>query len=140
MTTTVQPIDQAKLDEFLGRFVGDLGAALSAALVVIGDRLGLYRAMRGGEPVSAEQLAERTGTDPRYVREWLSNQAAGGYVTYDPDGEEFFLSPEQSFALAREGSPAFIPGAFQVATAAIKDEEKIERAFHSGDGVGWAYP
>ena len=137
MTTTVQPIDQAKLDEFLGRFVGDLGAALSAALVVIGDRLGLYRAMRGGEPVSAEQLAERTGTDPRYVREWLSNQAAGGYVTYDPDGEEFFLSPEQSFALAQEGSPAFIPGAFQVATAAIKDEEKIERAFHSGDGVGW---
>jgi SAM-dependent methyltransferase len=117
--------------------VGDLGAALSAALVVIGDRLGLYRAMRGGEPVSAEQLAERTGTDPRYVREWLSNQAAGGYVTYDPDGEEFFLSPEQSFALAQEGSPAFIPGAFQVATAAIKDEEKIERAFHSGDGVGW---
>jgi SAM-dependent methyltransferase len=137
MTTAVQPIDQAKLDEFLGRFVGDLGAALSAALVVIGDRLGLYRAMRGGEPVSAEQLAERTGTDPRYVREWLSNQAAGGYVTYDPDGEEFFLSPEQSFALAQEGSPAFIPGAFQVATAAIKDEEKIERAFHSGDGVGW---
>ena len=117
--------------------MGDLGAALSAALVVIGDRLGLYRAMRSGEPVSAEQLAERTGTDPRYVREWLSNQAAGGYVTYDPDGEEFFLSPEQSFALAQEGSPAFIPGAFQVATAAIKDEEKIERAFQSGDGVGW---
>jgi SAM-dependent methyltransferase len=137
MTTTVQPIDQAKLDEFLGRFVGDLGAALSAALVVIGDRLGLYRAMRSGEPVSAEQLAERTGTDPRYVREWLSNQAAGGYVTYDPDGEEFFLSPEQSLALAQEGSPAFIPGAFQVATAAIKDEEEIERAFQSGDGVGW---
>jgi SAM-dependent methyltransferase len=137
MTSAVQSIDQAKLNEFLGRFVGDLGAALSAALVVIGDRLGLYRAMRDGEPVSAEQLAERTGTDPRYVREWLSNQAAGGYVTYDPDGEEFFLSPEQSFALAQEGSPAFIPGAFQVATAAIKDEEKIERAFHSGDGVGW---
>ena len=137
MTSAVQRIDQTKLDEFLGRFVGDLGAALSAALVVIGDRLGLYRAMRDGEPVGAEQLAERTGTDPRYVREWLSNQAAGGYVTYDPDGEEFFLSPEQSFALAQEGSPAFIPGAFQVATAAIKDEEKIERAFQSGDGVGW---
>src|ERR1700729_585049 len=137
MATDGQSIDQAKLDEFLARFVGDLGAALSAALVVIGDRLGLYRAMRDGAPVSAEQLAERTGTDPRYVREWLSNQAAGGYVTYDPDGEEFFLSPEQSFALAQEGSPAFIPGAFQVATAAIKDEEKIERAFHSGDGVGW---
>jgi SAM-dependent methyltransferase len=117
--------------------VGDLGATMSAALVVIGDRLGLYRAMRDGEPVSAGQLAERTGTDPRYVREWLSNQAAGGYVTYNPDSQEFFLSPEQSIALAQEGSPAFIPGAFQVATAAIKDEEKIERAFQSGDGVGW---
>jgi SAM-dependent methyltransferase len=137
MTTDVQSIDQTKLDEFLGRFVGDLGATMSAALVVIGDRLGLYRAMRDGEPVSAGQLAERTGTDPRYVREWLSNQAAGGYVTYNPDSQEFFLSPEQSIALAREGSPAFIPGAFQVATAAIKDEEKIERAFQSGDGVGW---
>jgi SAM-dependent methyltransferase len=137
MASAVQSIDQAKLDEFLGRFVGDLGAALSAALVVIGDRLGLYRAMRDGEPVSAEELAERTGTHARYVREWLSNQAAGGYVSYDPEGERFFLSPEQSFALAEEQSPAFIPGAFQVATAAIKDEEKIERAFETGDGVGW---
>ena len=137
MASAVDAIDQAKLDEFLGRFVGDLGAALSAALVVIGDRLGLYRAMRDGAPVSAEQLAERTATDPRYVREWLSNQTAGGYVNYDPDSEEFFLSPEQSFALAQEGSPAFIPGAFQVATAAIKDEEKIERAFQTGNGVGW---
>jgi SAM-dependent methyltransferase len=137
MATAVNAIDQAELDEFLGRFVGDLGAALSAALVVIGDRLGLYRAMRDGGPVSAEQLAERTGTDPRYVREWLSNQAAGGYVSYDADRDAFHLTPEQSFALAQEGSPAFIPGAFQVATAAIKDEERIERAFQSGDGVGW---
>jgi hypothetical protein len=80
MATTSQTIDQAKLDEFMGRFVGDLGAALSAALVVIGDRLGLYRAMADGEPVTAEELARRTGTDARYVREWLSNQAAGGYV------------------------------------------------------------
>jgi SAM-dependent methyltransferase len=137
MATSVQSLDQVKLDEFLGRFVGDLGAALSAALVVIGDRLGLYRAMRDGEPVSAEELAERTGTDPRYVREWLSNQAAGGYVNYDAGRDAFHLSAEQSFALAQEGSPAFIPGAFQVATAAIKDEEKIELAFQSGDGVGW---
>ena len=137
MATAVQTIDQAKLDEFLGRFVGDLGAALSAALVVIGDRLGLYRAMRDGAPVSAEQLAERTGTDPRYVREWLSNQAAGGYVSYDAERDAFHLTPEQSFALAQEGSPAFIPGAFQVATAAIKDEEKIGRAFVQRNGVGW---
>jgi SAM-dependent methyltransferase len=137
MSATVQPVDQAKLDEFMGRFVGDLGATLSAALVVIGDRLGLYRAMGDGEPVGAAELAQRTGTDPRYVQEWLSNQASSGYVSYDPGSEAFFLTPEQSLALAQEGSPAFIPGAFQVATAAIKDEEKVARAFTAGDGVGW---
>ncbi len=137
MSATVQPVDQAKLDEFMGRVVGDMGAALSAALVVIGDRVGLYRAMADGEPVSADELAARTDADPRYVREWLSNQAASGYVGYDPGAEEFFLTPEQSFALAQEGSPAFVPGAFQVATAAIKDEEKITGAFIGHHGVGW---
>ncbi len=135
MSATAQTIDQAKLDEFMGRFVGDLGAALSAALVVIGDRLGLYRAMADGAPVSADELARRTGTDARYVREWLSNQAAGGYVTYR-DGA-FSLTPEQSLALAQEGSPAFVPGAFQLASSLVKDEEKISRAFQTGDGVGW---
>ena len=137
MAATAQPIDQTKLDEFIGRFVGDMGATVSAALVVIGDRLGLYRAMADGEPVSPAELAARTGTDPRYVQEWLANQAAGGYISYDRATEEFFLTPEQSFALAQEGSPAFIPGAFQVATAAIKDEEKITQAFVGGHGVGW---
>jgi SAM-dependent methyltransferase len=137
MSSTVQTIDQAKLDEFMGRFVGDLGAALSAALVVIGDRLGLYRAMVDGEPVNPEELAQRTGTDARYVREWLSNQAAGGYVTYDPGQRTFSLTPEQAFALAQEHSPAFVPGAFQLATALIKDEPKITDAFRTGNGVGW---
>src|SRR5947208_7903661 len=103
MSTTTKQIDQARLDEFMGRFVGDLGAAMSAALVVIGDRLGLYRAMADGIPVSVEELARRTGTEPRYVREWLSNQAAGGYVNYDQDTGSFFLTPEQSFDLAQEG-------------------------------------
>jgi SAM-dependent methyltransferase len=137
MSATSEPIDQAKLDEFMGRFVGDLGAAMSAALVVIGDRLGLYRAMASGEPVTADELARRTTTDARYVREWLSSQAAGGYVTYDPGQEEFRLSPEQSLALAQEGSPAFVPGAFQLACSLIKDEEKIGHAFETGGGVGW---
>jgi SAM-dependent methyltransferase len=137
MAPTSEVIDQAKLDEFMGRFVGDLGAALSAALVVIGDRLGLYRAMGDGEPVTAEELADRTGTDPRYVREWLCNQAAGGYVSYDAAEGTFSLSPEQAFALAQEGSPAFMPGAFQLATALIKDEPKITDAFRTGGGVGW---
>src|SRR6185437_13967837 len=106
MSATVPSIDQAKLDEFMGRVVGELGAAISSALVALGDRLGLYRAMAGGDRVSAEELAERTGTDARYVREWLSNQAAGGYVSYDADTGEFFLSPEQSVTLAEEGNPA----------------------------------
>ena len=127
MSTTIPAIDQAKLDEFMGRVVGELGAAISSALVALGDRLGLYRAMADGRPVSALELAERTGTDMRYVSEWLSNQAAGGFVSYDPDTGDFFLSPEQSVALAQEGDPSFVAGAFQVITAAIKDEEKVAR-------------
>jgi SAM-dependent methyltransferase len=133
--SATQAIDEAALNEFMGRFVLDMGATVSAALVVIGDRLGLYKAMADGTPVTPDELAERTGTDPRYVREWLSNQAAGGYASYS-DGM-FSLTPEQSFALAQEGSPAFIPGAFQVATACIKDEPAITAAFRSGAGVGW---
>jgi len=136
MSTPTHSIDEAKLNEFMGRFVGDLGATISAALVVIGDKLGLYRAMGDGDLLSAQELASLTGTDARYVREWLSNQAAGGYVSYDPASERFFLTPEQSLALAQEGSPAFVPGAFQLATSLIKDEETIASAFQSGRGVG----
>jgi hypothetical protein len=135
--STTETIDETVLNEFMARFVGDLGAAISAALVVIGDRLGLYRAMGDGEPVSADELAARTGTDPRYIREWLSNQAAGQYVSYDSASAMFHLTPEQAMALAQEGSPAFVPGAFQLATALIRDAPTIERAFRSGDGVGW---
>ena len=130
-------IDEQKLEEFMHRFVGDLGAAMSAALVVIGDRLGLYRAMADGDPVTAETLARRTQTDARYVREWLSNQAAGGYVGYDPEQDVFFLTPEQSLALAQDGSPVFIPGAFQSASAMVKATDKIVSAFERGHGVGW---
>jgi SAM-dependent methyltransferase len=130
-------IDQAKLDSFMGQFVGDLGAALSVATVLIGDRLGLYKAMADGEPITPAALAERTGTDERYVREWLSSQAASGYVAYDAASASFQLGPEQAMALAQEDSPAFIPGAFQLAAALIKDEPKIAEAFRSGAGVGW---
>ena len=135
--TATATIDQDRLDEFMGRFVGDLGAAVSAGLVVIGDRLGLYRAMADGQPVSAEQLAERTGTDARYVLEWLSNQAAGGYVSYDASKQAFFLTPEQSLALAQEDSPAFVPGAFQLASALTRDLDTIAEAFVERRGVGW---
>ncbi|MDQ6732291.1 MAG: methyltransferase domain-containing protein [Actinomycetota bacterium] len=135
MATTA--IDENKLEAFMGRFVQDLGAALSVATVMIGDKLGLYKAMAGGEPVAPAELAQRTGTDERYVREWLASQAASGYVTYDPDSERFALPPEQALALAQDDSPAFIPGAFQLAAALIKDEPTITEAFRSGDGVGW---
>ncbi len=130
-------IDQAKLDAFMGQFVGDLGAALSVATVLVGDRLGLYKAMADGKPLTSAELAERTATDERYVREWLSSQAASGYVEYDAATERFTLPPEQVMALAQDDSPAFIPGAFQLAAALIKDEPKIAEAFRSGAGVGW---
>ncbi len=130
-------IDQAKLDAFMGQFVGDLGAALSVATVLVGDRLGLYKAMADGEPLTSAELAARTATDERYVREWLSSQAASGYVAYDAASARFTLPPEQVMALAQEDSPAFIPGAFQLAAALIKDEPKIAQAFRSGEGVGW---
>jgi SAM-dependent methyltransferase len=130
-------IDETKLQAFMGQFVQDLGAALSVATVVIGDKLGLYKAMSDGMPVTAGELAERTGTDDRYVREWLSSQAASGYVTYDGQTERFTLPPEQALALAHDDSPAFVPGAFQLAAALIKDEPKIAEAFRTGSGVGW---
>jgi len=136
----VQPasVDPAKLDAFLQQFVGDLGAAMSASLVVLGDKLGLYRALdTAGHSLTPAELAAMTDTDERYVREWLSAQAAAGYVQYDAAAGRFSLSPEQAFALAKEDSPAYIPGAFQMVQAMAKDEYKIEEAFRSGEGVGW---
>jgi SAM-dependent methyltransferase len=130
-------IDQARMDELLGRAVVDIGATMHAACVVIGDRLGLYRALADEGPLTAGDLARRTGTSERYVREWLASQAAGGYVTYEPGEGTFSLSEEQALALADEGSPAFLPGAFQVATAAVKNEPRVAAAFASGEGVGW---
>jgi SAM-dependent methyltransferase len=135
MATT--PIDEDKLNAFMGQFVQDIGGALSVATVILGDQLGLYKAMADGTPCTPEELAQRTGTDARYVREWLSSQAAGGYVHYDAEADAFALPPEQALALAQEDSPAFIPGAFQLASSVIKDQPRIAAAFRSGDGVGW---
>jgi SAM-dependent methyltransferase len=132
-----QTINEAKLQDFMGQFVGDLGAALSVATVMIGDKLGLYKSMADGEPVTPAELAQRTGTDERYVREWLSSQAASEYVAYDATDGCFSLPPEQAMALAQDNSPAFIPGAFQLAAALIKDEPRIAEAFRTGEGVGW---
>jgi len=129
-------VDTEKLNAFLGRFVGDLGAAVHAGMVVIGDRLGLYRALATG-PLSSAELARKTGTDERYVREWLSSQAAGGYVTYDAAAGKFSLSEEQAFALAMEDSPAYVPGAFELALGSLQAVPRITEAFRSGAGMGW---
>jgi len=132
---TTQTIDEAKVQDFVFQAVGELGATLNAALVVIGDRLGLYKAMAGAGALTPRELADRTQTNERYVREWLNAQAAGGYVTY-ADGR-YTLPAEHAVALADENSPAFLPGAFQLMTAAVRDEPKISEAFKSGAGVGW---
>src|SRR5436190_7568116 len=112
-------IDRAKLKEFVNRAVADLGAGMSAALVVLGDRLGLYRAMAGAGPLTPAELARRTGTAERYVREWLGNQAAGGYVTYDPAAGTYTLPEEQALVLADETSSVFLPGSFQTIAATV---------------------
>ena len=129
-------IDEAKLNAFMGEFVRDLGAVMHAATIVIGDRLGLYKALAPA-PMTSEALARAAGTDARYTREWLSAQAASGYVNYDAASQNFSLSPEQSFALAEEGSPAFIPGAFQIAQAQFAAIPRMEQVFRSGEGLGW---
>ena len=131
-------LNQDKLNEFLGRAVVDFGATLHAGLVVIGEKHGLYKALDSGDgPLTPAELATKTGTTERYVREWLNAQAAGGYVTYDPDTARYSLSPEQAFALANEDSPVYLPGAFQLAAATLKAEPTIAEAFKSGAGFGW---
>jgi SAM-dependent methyltransferase len=136
-TTETAPLDQAKLDAFVGRFLGDLGTALHLPTVLVGDRLGLYRAMAGGEPMSPAALAERTGTNERYVGEWLAAQAAAGYVDYDATAGTFRLPREHAALLIDEGAPVFIPGAFQLAASTVKDEPLITEAFRTGEGVAW---
>ena len=139
MATVAEPagLDEQKLMNFVFRAVDEVGATLNAALVVMGDKLGLYRAMAGAGPVTPAELAKRTGTAERYVREWLNAQAAGGYVEYDPASERYTLPPEQTVALTDESSPAYLPGFFQIALGSVIDSPKIEEAARSGEGFGW---
>jgi 2-polyprenyl-3-methyl-5-hydroxy-6-metoxy-1,4-benzoquinol methylase len=130
-------INQDKLHEFLGKAIVDFGATFHAALIRIGDKLGLYKALAAGGPQTPAELAKKTNTTERYVREWLCSQAAGGYVTYDSVAGKFRLSKEQAFALADESSPVFLPGAFQCALAAVKAEERLTDCFKTGSGMGW---
>jgi len=141
MTTTIQTreVDPDLLNAFIGQMVGDLGATVSAGLVLIGDRLGIYRAMADGTPVTAETLAERTGLAVAYLRPWLANQASGGYVTHvDDEGtDRYALTPEQAAALADPDSPAYFAPSMQVAVGALRDVDAIAERFRSGDGFGW---
>ncbi len=129
-------VDMDKLNVFVAQFVGDLGAAVHAGMVVIGEKLGLYKALAEG-PLDSAELAGRTKTEERYVREWLGSQAAGGYVTYNEKTRKFSLSEVQAFTLANEDSPAYIPGAFQLALGSLAAVPRIAESFRSGAGMGW---
>ena len=129
-------MNESTLMEFVGKAVGDVGSLLGGSMAVLGDKLGLYRALAGAGPVTPAELASRTGTKERYVREWLSAQAATGYVTYEGDGR-FSLPDEHAVALTDETSPACVIGAFELALAAVRSTDRLAEAFRSGEGVGW---
>ena len=137
MATVEQPLDLEKLQNFVFRAVDEVGATLNTALVVMGDKLGLYRALAGAGPLTPAELAERTGCAERYVREWLNAQAAGGYVEYEADSGRYVLPPEQAMALTDEESPAYLPGFFQIALGSVHDSPRIADAVRTGEGVGW---
>jgi SAM-dependent methyltransferase len=130
-------VDGDKLHQFVFRAVEEVGATLNAALVVMGDKLGLYRALAGAGPLSAVELARRAGVSERYVREWLNAQAAGGYVEYDAASGRYTLPPEQAVAFTDESSPAYLPGLFQTAVGSILDSPRIIESARTGAGVGW---
>ncbi len=130
-------VDNDKLNAFLMKFVGDFGATLHASTVLVGEKLGLYKALAASHGMSPADLAGKTNTAERYVREWLSAQAAAGYVMYDSKNGKYSMTPEQAFTLADENSPAYLPGAFYVAASMFKDEPEITESFKTGKGVGW---
>ncbi len=135
-TMQTQPVDTDRLNAFLGKFVNDLGASVHAGMVVIGEKLGLYKAL-AGDPMTSKELARKTGMDERYLREWLASQAAGGYITYDDSTHRFSLTPEQAFTLADGESPAYLPGAFELALGALAAVPRIADSFRTGAGMGW---
>ncbi|MEV6489420.1 class I SAM-dependent methyltransferase [Actinoplanes sp. NPDC051633] len=136
-TTDITTIDHTKLETFVGQAVTDMGAAISGLLLHIGDRLGLYKAMAGAGPITSFALAQRTGTAERYVREWLANQAAGGYITYHADDGTYELPAEQAMVVADEDSPVFLGGAFETIASAYADHDLVVDAFRTGSGIDW---
>jgi SAM-dependent methyltransferase len=133
----MQTLDETRIEAFAGQVLTELGAAVNTALVVVGDRLGLYRAMADAQPVSAGELAARTDTHERYVREWLNAQAAGGFVTYDADDDRYTLPAEHAFLLADDESPLAMTGIFQAVAAAVESRDHVAERFRTGDGLGW---
>jgi len=136
-TGQAQSINEDKMNAFLGKVVGDFGASLSSALVYIGQKLGLYKAMSEAGPVTPAELAQRTNTNERYVREWLINQAAGGYAEYDPESGRYSLTPEQAVALTDDQSPFYVGGGFFVVKAMTGAVARIEDHFRNGGGMLW---
>lgn len=132
-----RPIDPEKLNQLLHQAVSDMAASMHSALILIGDKLGLYRAMADGTPVTAADLARRTGTTERYVREWLNANAAGHYIEYDPATDTYSMTPEQSFALAQDDTAVHLPGFYHMLASCMKDEEKLTEVFRTGKGFGW---
>ena len=130
-------IDEAKLEAFMGQAVTDMGAIISAPLMIIGEKLGLYKAMAGAGPLTSQEVAERAGAAERSVREWLRNQAAGGYITYDPESDRYTLPDEHALALADEESPFYILGVYDSIASLYADEDRILDAFRTGGGMGW---
>ena len=131
-------LNEDKLNALLGKFVGDLGATMHAGSIVIGEKLGLYKAMATpDERITAGELAKKTNTNERYVREWLNANAASGYVEYDADKDAYFMTPEQSFVMTNEENAAYLPGAFILATSALRAVPTLVDRFKTGDGFGW---
>jgi hypothetical protein len=130
-------VDEDKLNQFIGKMLSDLGGAFSVPMVCMGDKLGLYKALKEHGPMSAAELAAKTKVAERYAREWLSHQASSGYLKYDPAAGKFALPPEQAMVFADVDSPVYLQGAFDLAVAMIENQPKVEAAFRSGTGVGW---
>src|SRR5215471_6288700 len=131
------PMDEAKLHDFIGKMLGDLGGAASVAMVRMGDALGLYKILQATGPITCKALAVRAGVHERYLREWLSQQAASGYLAYDPVARTFALPPEQAMVFAVEDSPVYMMGGFDLMAAMLDNQPKVQAAFRSGGGVAW---
>lgn len=134
----VNKIDEQKLHEFMLKAVGDVASSMSSMLMIIGERLGLYKAMMAESgPITSTELADKTNTSERYVREWLANQAAGGYINYNPSDGKYTLPPEEARVLADENSPVYMHGAYQIIKSLFRDEEKFVELFKTGKGLRW---